>query len=127
MLLIDGLKQLLMLQRLYELVERSTLRTRLLYPILDPLYDDRDDVMRLVFRDEEDRQIHSAFRSLLQLIHKCEFPRYEYYCDILFDIAVEPLEEVVEHPLLPALERQHICVFDDKQQLLLPSFLELFV
>lgn len=127
MLLLYDLQKFLVLERLDELVERPPLRTTLLNPILDPLYDNGYDVVRLVFGNVEYGQIHSAPRPLLQLVHEGELPGHEYHRDVLLDVAVEPLEEVVEHPLLPALEGQHVSVFDDQQQLLLPSFLELFV
>ncbi len=104
-----------MLKCLYEFVEGFTFRPRFLNPILNSPDDDSYDVLWFVLRNIQYWQIHSAFRPLLQFIYKCEFSCYEYYSDKLLDVTVEPFEEVVEDPLLPTLESQHICIFDDQQ------------
>lgn len=83
--------------------------------------------MGFVLGDVENGQIHSAFCSFLQFVHEGKLSGGEDDSDILLDVAVEPFEEVVEYPLLAALEGEHICIFNHKEELLSPSFLELFV
>lgn len=103
-----------MLECLYEFIEGFTLRTRFFYSILNPPSDDSYYVLWFIFGDVKYWQIHSTLRPLLQFIHKRHFSCYEYNSDILLNIAIEPFEEVVKNSLLPTLEGQHICVFDDE-------------
>jgi hypothetical protein len=80
-----------------------------------------------VLGDVYDGQIHTASRPLLQFIHERQLSSHENHCNILFDIAIEPFEEVVENSLLSALESQYICIFNHQKQLFFPIFFELFV